>query len=286
MSPSARTIRVATVHWHDDRWVDVQLRYLNEHLPQPFRVYAFLTGLEADHSAKFHYSSDGKIRDHATKLNLLADLIAYDSDSDDDPLLFIDGDAFPIADVQPLVDDLRNHPLIAVKREEASDMQPHPCFCLTTVGFWRELGGDWRRGGHSWTNAVGREVSDVGARVLKAVDERNVNWRPLLRSNVTNAHPLFFGVYDDAVYHHGAGFRRGRGGRLMIAASGLHEARDSLRTRLLTSLPSGRTKRWLNRRFNKVRRMSEELRAQHDELSAQWFARIEADPHFYRDLLS
>jgi hypothetical protein len=278
-------IHVATVHWRDDRWVDVQLRYLAEHLPEPYRVYAFLNGLEEDHSSKFHYSSDENIKEHSTKLNLLADLIAFDSDSDDDPLIFIDGDAFPIADLQPLVDDLSEHPLIAVKRAEASDVQPHPCFCLTTVGFWRELGGDWRKGGHSWTNAVGREVSDVGARVLKAVDEKQVDWRPLLRSNRTDAHPLFFGIYDDVVYHHGAGFRRARGGRLMIAASGVHEEEDTLRMRALRALPKGKLKRRLNRRFNKVKRINEDLKDQVDELSAEWFERIQADPHFYRDLL-
>jgi hypothetical protein len=278
-------INVATVHWRDDRWVDVQLAYLERHLPKPYRVYAFLNGLEEDHSRKFHYSSDENIREHSTKLNLLADLIAFDAESDDDPLLFIDGDAFPVADVGPLVEDLANHPLIAVKRAEASDVQPHPCFCLTTVGFWRKLGGDWRKGGYSWTNAVGREVSDVGARVLKAVNEQQVDWRPLLRSNKTDVHPLFFGVYDDVVYHHGAGFRRARGGRLMIAASGVHEEENSLRMRLLRALPKGKLKRRLNRRFNKVQRINEELKAENDALSAEWFARIESDPEFYRDLL-
>ena len=278
-------IHVATVHWRDDRWVDVQLRYLEEHLPEPYRVYAFLNGLEEDHSAKFHYSSDENIKEHSTKLNLLSDLIGFDAGSDDDPLLFIDGDAFPIADLGPLVEDLANHPLIAVKRAEASDVQPHPSFCLTTVGFWRDLGGDWRKGGHSWTNAVGREVSDVGARVLKAVDERQVDWRPLLRSNKTDAHPLFFGVYDDVVYHHGAGFRRARGGRLMIAASGVHEEENTLRMKLLRALPRGKLKRRLNKRFNKVKQINEELKDQNDELSAEWFDRIRSDPGFYRDLL-
>jgi hypothetical protein len=278
-------IHVATVHWRDDRWVDVQLRYLEQHTPEPYRVYAFLNGLEEDHSRKFHYSSDENIREHSTKLNLLSDLIAFDSESESDPLMFIDGDAFPIADLDPLIADLSNHPLIAVKRAEASDVQPHPCFCLTTVGFWRELGGDWRKGGHSWTNAVGREVSDVGARVLKAVDERDVDWRPLLRSNRTNPHPLFFGVYDDVVYHHGAGFRRARGGRLMIAASGVHEEENSLRMRLLRALPKGKLQRRLNKRFNRVRQINEDLKARNDELTAEWFERIQADPEFYRDLL-
>ena len=218
IAPPSRMIHVATVHWRDDRWVDVQLRYLEEHLPKPYRVYAFLNGLEEDHSAKFHYSSDENIREHSTKLNLLADLIAFDAGLRRRPAAVHRRRRLPDRRPRPARGATSpTHPLIAVKRAEASDVQPHPCFCLTTVGFWRELGGDWRKGGYSWTNAVGREVSDVGARVLKAVNEQDVDWRPLLRSNKTDAHPLFFGVYDDVVYHHGAGFRRARGGRLMIA---------------------------------------------------------------------
>ena len=278
------TLHVATVHWRDDRWIDVQLRYLEQHLPEPYRVYAFLNGLENDHSDRFFYASDENIREHSTKLNLLADIISMAAQPDD-PMLFIDGDAFPIADISPLVADLERHPLIAVQRAEASDVQPHPCFCLTTVGFWRELGGDWRKGGHSWTNAVGREISDVGARVLKAVDEQEVDWRPLLRSNKHDAHPLFFGVYDDVVYHHGAGFRRARGGRLMIAQSGVHDVENTLRQRMARALPRKKIFRPLRKRLNKVRRINEELKDRNEELSAEWVARIERDPEFYRELL-
>lgn len=279
------TTHVATVHWRDDRWIDVQLRYLEQHLPQPYKVYAFLNHIERDHSHRFFYSSDERIREHSTKLNLLSDLITFNAASDDDPLLFIDGDAFPIADLQPLIDDLANHPLIAVKREEAQDVQPHPCFCLTTVGFWRELGGDWRKGGHSWTNEAGREVSDVGARVLKAVDEGNVDWRPLLRSNKQNPHPLFFGVYDDVVYHHGAGFREARGGRKAIAEAGAYDAEKTLRYRFLMALPRNKWTRKFIRRHNPVKQISEELKAHTSELSAEWWERIESDPDFYRQLL-
>lgn len=280
------TTHIATVHWKDDRWIDMQLRYLERHLPQPFQVYAFLNHLDRDHSGRFFYSSDERIREHSTKLNLLADVISFSAASDDDPLLFIDGDAFPIADLDRMItEDLPRHKLIAVRREEASDVQPHPCFCLTTVGFWRELGGDWRKGGHSWTNAVGREVSDVGARVLKAVDEKGVDWKPLLRSNRQNPHPLFFGVYDDLVYHHGAGFREARGGRMMIAESGAYDAEKSLRYRALNALPRNKMTRPLRRRFDPVRKISKQLKERNAQLSAEWWERIERDPEFYRELL-
>ena len=38
-------------------------------------------------------------------------------------------------------------------------------------------------------------------------EPRGIEWRPLLRSNGTDLDPLYFGIYGDVVYHHGAGFR-------------------------------------------------------------------------------
>ncbi len=279
------TTHVATVHWQDDRWIDVQLSYLERHLPEPFKVYAFLNHLETDHSDRFFYSSDEDIKEHSTKLNLLADLISFNAD-DGDTLLFIDGDAFPIADLGRLIsEDLPRRKLIAVKREEASDVQPHPCFCLTTVGFWRQLDGDWRKGGHHWVNAVGRKVSDVGARVLKEVDEQEVDWKPLLRSNKQNPHPLFFGVYDDLVYHHGAGFREARGGRMVIAESGAYDAERTLRYRVISRLPRNKYTRRIRRRFDPVRKINQDLKQRNAALSAEWWGKIQSDPEFYRELI-
>ncbi|HEY2253188.1 MAG TPA: hypothetical protein VGH74_19075, partial [Planctomycetaceae bacterium] len=53
----------------------------------------------------------------------------------------------------------------------------------------------------------GQMVTDVGARLWQVLQERGIEWFPLQRSNVRNLHPLWFGVYDRMIYHHGAGFR-------------------------------------------------------------------------------
>ena len=62
--------------------------------------------------------------------------------------MFLDGDAFPIADPMPMIEEgLAQAPLVAVRRAENLDEpQPHPCFCVTTVGTWRSLPGDWSAG--------------------------------------------------------------------------------------------------------------------------------------------
>jgi len=210
-------IHVATVHWRDPRWIDVQRRYLERHVGAPFRIYADLEGIDEHAAQRFDHVQDlaasrtfeNGIVAHTEKLNALARTIVA-SAKDDDVLLFLDGDAFPVASVQALVDDVLPHrPLVAVRRDEnLGDPQPHPSFCLTTAGFWNELGGDWSWG-HTWRNSAGREVTDAGGNLLGILEAREINWHPLLRTNRRNLHPMWFGVYGDVAYHHGAGFRGG-----------------------------------------------------------------------------
>lgn len=143
---------------------------------------------------------------HAGKLNLLAQEISHEADGDD-LIMFLDGDAFPIADPMPLVHEALDHSiLVAVRRDEnLDDRQPHPCFCVIRVKDWNRIGGDWSEG-YLW-QAENKLVSDVGGNVLGALERRGLEWTPLLRSNTVDLHPLWFGVYGDVVYHHGSGFR-------------------------------------------------------------------------------
>src|SRR5262245_59352158 len=127
---------ISTVPWRDDRWVDIQLEFLHRHICEPFRIYAFLNSLPADHRSKFYYSSTENIESHAIKLNLLADMVALHSMDRSDLLVFLDGDAFPVGDVVPYAQaKLKEYPLLAIqRRENGGDIQPDPSFCLTTVG--------------------------------------------------------------------------------------------------------------------------------------------------------
>jgi hypothetical protein len=275
-------IHIATVHWRTDRWVDIQLRYLERYVPGEFRTYAFLNGMPADHSEKFFYSSNERVKDHATKLNLLGDVIGFAAADDSDPLIFIDGDAFPIAPLDGLLEDLGSQaPLIAVRRAELGDPQPHPCFCVTTVGFWRQIGGDWHPG-HEWKNAAGKKVSDVGGNLLGLLDDGGITWRPLERSNTKDIHPLYFGVYGDVVYHHGGGFRMARGGRLLNQERGLPKANATSRARALDALPRNRATKALRQRYHPGKQIVRELREETATLSREVFAQIEGNEGFWQ----
>lgn len=201
-------IHILTVHWKDDRWIDIQLKYLKRHIKMPYKVYAFLNDLPGDHRDKYFYSSTENIKSHAIKLNFLADMATLHSVNPDDWLMFIDGDAFPIGNIVTFVSrHIDNYPLLAIQRKEnIGDKQPHPSFCVTTVKFWNEINGDWKAG-YSWKNSEGEMVTDVGGNLLEKLEKANVEWYPMLRSNKNEMHDLWFGVYEKMIYHHGAGFR-------------------------------------------------------------------------------
>jgi hypothetical protein len=203
-------INIATVHWQTAKWIDPQLHYLDRALGVPYRVFASLNGIDDPATAgRFHYAADLE-GSHAAKLNQLAGVIAEDAGGDD-VLIFLDGDAFPVRPLVPWIDDvLAGHPLAAVRRDEnLGDPHPHPSFCATTVGFWTDFGGDWLPGA-SWINEAGREVADTGGNLLAKLRHDGIDWLPLLRTNTYNPHPVWFGVYDHRIYHHGAGFQETR----------------------------------------------------------------------------
>jgi len=274
-------IHIITVHWRDDRWVDIQLEYLRRHICEPFRVYAFLNSLPADHRSKYYYSSTEEIKSHAIKLNLLADMVALQTTERSDWLLFLDGDAFPIGDVVPYAQGiLKNCPLLAIqRRENGGDIQPHPSFCLTTVGFWKEIAGDWNEG-FTWHDQAGQQVTDVGGNLLRILNNNGIPWHPMLRTNRVDLHPVWFGIYDNVIYHHGAGFRRPLAridvlhGKNEIAALPL---RHRLYRRLYSALPQ-RLVWCLKKPYNPFLWRAE----QNTELSKQVFQFIASDAHFYR----
>ena len=196
-------VHVVTVHWNSEVWIGPQLLHIAKHLPDDTRVYAALHGISEARFAEFFYAADLD-GSHPDKLDALARIVFEQAD-DQDFIIFLDGDAFPIALITPSV--LRGTALAAVRRDEdLGERYPHPCFCLTTVGFWKRIDGTWQPG-PVVLNALGHPINDSGCSLHRILEHRDEPWAPLLRSNTVDLHPLWFAVYDDLVYHHGAGFR-------------------------------------------------------------------------------
>lgn len=205
-------LHIAIVHWNEPSWIQLQYQYLKKYIDMPHETYITINGSNKIKEAenKFNHVTITEIRDHATKLNLLSNQIIENAD-DNDIMLFLDSDSFPIIPIKDFIlTTLNTHKLCAVKRlENGLDQQPHPCFLFTRVKTWKDLGYPlWDIEGYSWTDATGNQRSDVGGNILKALHETNTEWLPLLRSNKYNPHPLFFAIYGNVCYHHGAGSRQ------------------------------------------------------------------------------
>lgn len=212
-------IYVLTAIHHTIEFVAVQRDALRAHLPEPYRVHATATGLSPAQLAELgtlgavdrlvppgRPSRRGGQYAHAANLNALAADVCQAA-ADTDLLMFVDSDAWPIADPMPLVRAAfrDGSTLVAVRRaENLNEPQPHPLFAVITVGMWREIAGDWRPG-HAWLNSLGHRWTDTGANMIVRLAGRP--WQEILRSNTVNPHPVFFGVYGDVVYHHGAASR-------------------------------------------------------------------------------
>jgi hypothetical protein len=227
-------LHIATVHYRSPRWIDIQARHLRENITVPYQTWSSLEAIDRSYSSRFDHVLEQR-GPHAGKLNHLAREICHVA-ADDDLIVFLDGDAFPIADPMPLIaESLERAPLVAVRRaENLGEPQPHPCFCATTVRTWRGVRGDWSLG-YPWRSAAGRTISDVGGNLLRALELSDTPWAPILRTNETNLHPVFFAIYGDIVYHHGAGFRD---------AFVTRADRERLRKQLATQNPAVR---WVKR---------------------------------------
>lgn len=195
-------IHVATIHHRDDRFVDLQAAALDRHLDEPYQVHTIADQVEVPADWQIVTT---RHTTHGPRLDVLAHHILDQAD-DDDLIVFLDGDAWPVANPIPTIRRAATDGwLLAVRRDEGSGAGwPHPSFCATTVHRWRRLRASWRP--TMWPDRTVQHRFDVGVGVLRRLVGRR--WTPLLRSNTVNPHPLFFAVYGHLVYHHGAGFRR------------------------------------------------------------------------------
>ena len=264
-------IHVATAHHHSSDWIPLQRQYLDRHLAEPYLLYGSLEGVPEEFERYFDVVVPS-MGDHAGKLNLMGHRIARDADSDD-LIMFLDGDAFPVADVLSAVRPLlATSALVAVQRlENHGDSQPHPCFCVVPVHVWRDLPGDWTSG-HCFRE--GR--TDVGGNLQWLLDDRALSWSPLLRTHSLAQHDLLFAVYGGLVYHHGAGFRGlkppGQGSDKWSPKIPDSKARVARMEQMRERHPE---------RFEKFLAAAMETAL----LSQQVYEEIQADPEIFDDLL-
>lgn len=278
--PRARgLVHVMTAHYKSARWIDIQLEQIRRHISSPLKLWGSLEGVGTEHHPKFDRVVEAVGR-HEGKLNLMA-AEALNEAHPDDLFVFLDGDAFPVADPIPRCTELlEGSSLVAVRRDEnLGDPQPHPCFAVTYAGTWSELRGDWSTG-HSWTNSRGRKVTDVGGNLLRILELSGRRWEPLARTRSLTGHDVWFGIYGGLVYHHGAGFKQAisRVDDMAVPFSKSWPRGDLVRRKLHKGFRSG--KAWMGaRRSEEVYRWVTRNRRALEELSASTGASLPQAKH-------
>lgn len=137
-------------------------------------------------------------KSHASGLNILLD--AFRS-SDSDYFLILDSDCFPIENdwLNLLLSKMKDFSVSAPVRFENLEQHAHPC-----AFFFKRRALDDMKFEVAELNSITGEVFYDTCSNIDA-------FFPLVRTNKFNLHPVFFGIYCNIFYHHGAGSRYGIG---------------------------------------------------------------------------
>ena len=132
---------VLSAHYRSEFWLHIQRRYLDAYVDVPSTRIFGMCGVRSSafspNETIIEYAGD-----HSIALDKLAGA-ALEQAHDDDFLLFLDSDAFPISPVSKMLKNIGE--MAAVQRlENLGDQQPHPCFTLVTARTFRNLGARLR----------------------------------------------------------------------------------------------------------------------------------------------
>jgi len=194
-------------------WPMLQVSQLRRTTPAGYTMFVYGNRLNAEHEAYFRqcpeveYFSSAEVPNGAFVDDVwpIRNWLTRQAVKRFKWILHLDSDAFPIADdwlprytslvskACPVVAVERTYPQTDGSRHSSADR----CFLLfTRDGFWRHAFDFTKMG-----------VPDAGAAISQHLEEQGLTWHPLPRSNRHNVHRVAAGVYDDRVYHHGAGSR-------------------------------------------------------------------------------
>lgn len=215
-------IHIVTIHHETDKFIDLQDKYFQRYTESPYKIYAGLCNANIDHyvSAQqkgeyehFEFVDLNEVENqHWYRMNYLTHYIAAVNPnlSDEDWLVFVDGDAFPVWPWEESINTLLNQDglqVVAVDRLENPEPllddflkpYPHPCFCVTFLKWWVDNALAWE--------LHGAQIPTAGPLLKLWLQKNEYNWAGMSRTNLYNLHPLYFGIYGGIIYHHGAGNR-------------------------------------------------------------------------------
>lgn len=196
-------IHIATVHWGSSLFQEIQFKNIAKNISD-FKIWTFLDRIKEKDDKKnrdmYHFHGESGIVNHLSKLDMLSEMIFKEA-KEDDVILFMDGDAWPIAPMDEVIKDcLSNYSAGAVVRSENNERHAHPSFCFAKASLWRDLDIKWRGG------TIGKNQYNVTYPVA-VLRNNNKEWQGFKRTGGLSDHGVFFSIYGEKIYHHGAGFR-------------------------------------------------------------------------------
>lgn len=219
-------IHIIVIHFKTSKWIDIQLKQIEKHFTN-YKIWTYCDEFDiSQHQHKFYFCQNSKIEknkhgyiDHMLKLNSLTDIVLnHDTTQADDLLVWLDSDSFPVNNFDSYAPKkLAKYPLIAInRRENKGDIIPHPSFACTTVSFWKKFKLNWS-GVPGKTSRINKHgLHDPGGKLYQDLLKNDIDWYRLRRTKSLTKHEVFFTIYDNFIYHHGAGSRpkgsRCRGG--------------------------------------------------------------------------
>lgn len=199
---------------HGDELIQISLERVARRTAAPFRVYGVALRCSAAQSDRIAahgvhlVAADlppqpDDVAEHGELLDLLAARAVADGC---DFVATFDLDSWPVVDgwnetYCSLLSEAV--PVAAIVRTEVGDNFPFPGFTLLHRSFWKRGASSFR--GRDQGVAV-RQCTGSG--ILEQLSRDGQSFLRLERSNAWDPHPLMGGLYDDTMFHLGAGSRR------------------------------------------------------------------------------
>tara|TARA_R110002074_G_scaffold160767_3_gene318306 strand:- start:9063 stop:10022 length:960 start_codon:yes stop_codon:yes gene_type:complete len=239
-------LHIITLHFTTPAWLEIQKRHIekyttrydpntgqqnykvwlgfyNQELPSDFVVP---TNWETIDLNKL-YPPDGR-NEHYLQTEWMYHNIVKDNMKDDDILVFMDSDAFPViphwaSELQGILTDNQGRLMnTQASREtlgypevvgiyqlenrgiaQTDNYYPAPdlCFFATTKKVWEEKQLQWT------IDPSNPEHQNPAFGLLDIIREKEVRECKLMRTNIFDAHNVMFGVYGNMIYHQACGSR-------------------------------------------------------------------------------
>jgi hypothetical protein len=226
------TLHFLTIHHHASRWIKPQVLHIHSYCSN-FKIWSIFSEIDiTKYKPLFFFLQEGKGNEqhhseqdtnyasqhHWQSLNELTKIVCKDSSvKDEDIIIWIDSDTLILKQINNyLTDKLNEYDFCSIQRpENGGDLIPHPSFAFCRVGFARNYNITWEGylKGNPPVDQKFEGIYDTGGKLYSFLTEEKIKWFKLKRTNSLTHDPVLFSIYDEAVYHHGAGSRKGYANR-------------------------------------------------------------------------